>query len=29
MQAFNALVRRKDDRTKQLLNDIIEGKKPS
>ncbi|MGH7618200.1 MAG: hypothetical protein ACREPM_13320, partial [Gemmatimonadaceae bacterium] len=27
-QAFNALLRRKDERTKQLLNDIIEGKKP-
>jgi HEAT repeat protein len=29
MQAFQALLRRKDERTKQLLNDIIDGKKPS
>jgi TolA-binding protein len=28
MQAFNALLRRKDERTKQLLNEIIDGKKP-
>lgn len=28
MQAFQALLRRKDERTKQLLNDIIDGKKP-
>jgi HEAT repeat protein len=27
-QAFNALLRRKDERTKQLLNDILDGKKP-
>jgi HEAT repeat protein len=28
MQAFQALLRRKDERTKQLLNDYIDGKRP-
>ena len=28
IQAFNALMRRKDPRSTQLLNDILEGKKP-
>jgi HEAT repeat protein/TolA-binding protein len=28
LQAFNALMRRKDPRSTQLLNDILEGKKP-
>jgi TolA-binding protein len=27
-QAFQALIRRKDERTKQLLNDYIDGKRP-